>query len=84
MNNYFKNEKWDKPITFAVKHKDIDVRMASRSGGVFTALTDYVLLSGGIVYGCVLDDSFSAIHIRATEAFTRDRMRGSKYIQSEM
>ena len=44
MNNYFKNEKWDKPITFAVKHKDIDVRMASRSGGVFTALTDYVLL----------------------------------------
>ena len=32
----------DFPIVYAVKHKDLDVRMASRSGGIFTAVSDVV------------------------------------------
>lgn len=31
----------------AVKHKDIDTRMASRSGGIFTAVCDLILVRGG-------------------------------------
>ena len=72
------------PSTYAVKHKDENVRSNSRSGGVFTALSDFVLEQGGIVYGCVMKNTTEAVHIRATTKAERDLMRGSKYIQSEM
>ena len=40
-----------KPLYFGVIHKEEEVRMMSRSGGMFTALSDYVLRNGGTVYG---------------------------------
>lgn len=75
---------WNKPEVFAVQHKDENVRAASRSGGIFTALSDYVLGQDGVVYGCVLTEDFEAVHVRADSKHVRDRMRGSKYIQSKM
>ena len=80
----YKREKYNTPRTYAVKHRDYDTRMASRSGGIFTALSDKVLADGGAVYGCSLDDDFAAFHIKAEAAEERNRMRGSKYIQSEI
>ncbi|MDD4509936.1 MAG: Coenzyme F420 hydrogenase/dehydrogenase, beta subunit C-terminal domain [Oscillospiraceae bacterium] len=75
---------WEAPKVYAVKHKDISTRMASRSGGIFTALSDNILEQGGIVYGCVLTDDFLAAHVRAEKAEDRNQMRGSKYIQSDL
>ena len=75
---------WKQPKVYAVKHKDEATRAASRSGGIFTALSDQVLSNGGVVYGCVLTDDFDAVHIRADNAEERNRMRGSKYIQSKL
>ncbi|MCD8231327.1 MAG: Coenzyme F420 hydrogenase/dehydrogenase, beta subunit C-terminal domain [Clostridiales bacterium] len=77
-------ESMTKPQVYAVKHRDEAVRAASRSGGIFTALSDLILESGGVVYGCVLTEDFRAVHIRADNAGLRDQMRGSKYIQSEL
>lgn len=74
----------DFPICYAVKHKDFDVRMASRSGGIFTAISDAVLDEDGIVYGCALNEALEAFHIRAKTKQERDRMRGSKYVQSNL
>ena len=37
--------------SFIIKHKNIFVRENSRSGGIFTALTDIILDEKGIVYG---------------------------------
>lgn len=82
--HYYRERKFEKPITFAVKHKDYETRMASRSGGIFTALSDKVLQKKGVIYGCVLDEDFTAVHFRAEKTEDRNRMRGSKYIQSEM
>ena len=75
---------WKQPEVYAVKHKDEATRAASRSGGIFTALSDQVLSNGGVVYGCVLTDEFDAVHIRADNEEDRNRMRGSKYIQSKL
>ena len=75
---------WKQPKVFAVKHKDESTRADSRSGGIFTALSDQVLSNGGVVYGCILTDDFNAVHIRADNAEERNRMRGSKYIQSKL
>lgn len=74
----------EKPKAFAAKHKDESVRVASRSGGIFTALSDNILEKEGIIYGCVLTEDFKAIHIRTDSAVIRNQMRGSKYIQSKL
>jgi len=75
---------FEKPLTYAVKHKDESVRMVSRSGGIFTALSDKVFCGGGVVYGCIMKDNYMAVHTRAVNQDERDRMRGSKYIQSDL
>lgn len=68
--------------SYAVKHTDNLVRMKSQSGGAFTALSDEVLLRGGVTYGCALTDSFLAEYRRATTKTERDAFLGSKYIAS--
>ena len=85
---------WKQPKVYAVKHKDEATRAASRSGGIFTALSDQVLSNCGrnnganlqfyVNDGCVLMDDFNAVHIRADNEEDRNRMRGSKYIQSKL
>lgn len=69
---------------YAVKHKDTQVLKESTSGGIFTAVSDYVFEQGGVVYGAALDENIVVRHIRATTAQERNRMRGSKYVQSEL
>lgn len=63
---------WDKPRSYAVKHRDTNVDNASRSGGVFTAISDYVLNLNGIVYGCILSDSNEDVHIRTDNVSDRN------------
>lgn len=72
------------PAVYAVKHIDDSIRMKSRSGGVFTALSDYFLEADGIVYGCILDEELKVIHARADNKDERDKMRCSKYVQSDL
>ena len=56
---------YENPKFYAVKHKNEEIRAASRSGGVFTVLSDEILKDGGVVYGCVLVDCVDAKYIRA-------------------
>lgn len=77
-------ETYKQPRAFAMKHKDLTTRMSSRSGGIFTALSDWLLEMGGVVYGCALDQNYVAFHLRATTKSERNRLRGSKYVQSEL
>lgn len=70
--------------TYILKHKNELVRSASRSGGVFTALTDIILADKGIVYGCMLTNDLRVVHGRAINKEQRDRFRKSKYVQSDL
>ena len=78
------DEYFDKPIAYAFKHSSSDIVQLSRSGGIFTAISDYVLSHNGAVFGCVLSDDLQAHHIKATTENDRDKMRGSKYVQSRL
>lgn len=69
---------------YIVKHKSDLVRAKSRSGGMFTALSDVVLKNGGVVYGCRLNENLCAVHDRAETPEERDAFRGSKYVQSNL
>lgn len=68
---------------YAVKVKDPNVRLNSRSGGAFVALSDFILKKGGVVYGAILDGVSQVVHIRAVTMYERNKMCGSKYVQSD-
>ncbi|MFR2776310.1 MAG: Coenzyme F420 hydrogenase/dehydrogenase, beta subunit C-terminal domain [Anaerostipes sp.] len=75
---------WLQPKVYAIKHVDESVIASSRSGGIFTAISDNIMENGGVVYGCILTKKFEAVHVRVEDKAGRDAMRGSKYIQSKI
>ena len=75
---------WTEPRCFAVKHREPDILAESQSGGIFTALSDVVLQENGVIYGCALVEDLRVAHIRAETAEERNKMRGSKYVQSSL
>lgn len=68
----------------AVYLKDKNLRKLSTSGGAFYAFALQILNEGGIVCGCVWDDSMSAKIIATDRYEILERMRGSKYVQSRI
>lgn len=81
--NINKNECGKTSSFYAVKHKQEDIRSVSSSGGIFSAMAQTIISSGGVVYGATYDKMFSVRHLRTTdEDWTR--LRTSKYVQSDM
>ncbi|MEG1619752.1 MAG: Coenzyme F420 hydrogenase/dehydrogenase, beta subunit C-terminal domain [Eubacterium sp.] len=69
---------------YAVKHKDLDIRMTSSSGGAFTAISDFILENNGIVFGAAFNEEFEVVHQRASSKKERENLKGSKYVQSNL
>lgn len=67
----------------AAQHKDAQIRSASSSGGVFTALARGMLAQGGVVFGAAFDEALHVEHVGAFDEAELSAMRGSKYVQSE-
>ena len=65
------------------KTTDIDEQKLSTSGGAFIAFSNYILKKNGIIFG-VVDDKGSVYHTYALSPKDRDRMCGSKYVQSSL
>ena len=80
----YEHKFYEKPLVYAAKHIDDSERLKSQSGGMFAAISDVVLQDGGVIYGCILNDSFEAVHARTESKAGRDAMRYSKYVQSNM
>lgn len=59
-------------------------RISSSSGGIFPLLAHYILNKNGIVYGAAFDSSFNVVHIRGKSLDDIQRMKGSKYVQSDV
>lgn len=56
----------------------------SSSGGVFPYTAEKVISTGGVVYGAVLEDDMRVGHCEASDMEGIAKMRGSKYVQSDM
>lgn len=74
----------DLPEAYGVKHKQRKTRRTSRSGGAFVAISDVILGRNGVIYGAAMEKDCSVRHIRAESAAQRDRMKGAKYVQSDV
>lgn len=67
---------------YVVQHKNLRILKESTSGGFFTALANYILLKGGVVCGCHLDENFAAEHEFVETSDKLCHFRNSKYVQS--
>ena len=59
-------------------------RTLSSSGGAFSVFSRIVLNCGGIVYGAILDDDLQCRHVGVENVEDLAKLRGSKYIQSDI
>lgn len=73
----------DDPVVYAGRLKDRDGLMHSSSGGVFTAISDWILDERGAVACSIYDFAKHTTEFRlVTTRAQRDAARGSKYVQS--
>lgn len=72
-----------KPDCYAAKAND-EVRMTSSSGGIFSVLAEHILDRGGYVCGAAFDEDWSVHHIIVNSKKSLGRLRGSKYVQSNI
>lgn len=71
-------------IAYAAIHLDERVRYNSTSGGVFTALCQWVFQRNGVVFGAAYDENFAVVHCRADNYDSLQKKRGAKYSQSRL
>lgn len=81
LNIKYENNK--KPECYAFMASD-DIRMNSSSGGAFPVLAYEFLNNGGYVAGAVWTEDMRVKHIVSDKIEDIERMRGSKYLQSDM
>ena len=73
----------DYPIAYAAYNNNIDIRMVSTSGGVFTVIAEHLIKTkNAVVYGASFDGSFNVKHVRIDSCEDLACLRGSKYPQS--
>lgn len=73
---------YQKAVLF--QHGDARILRESTSGGLFTAIAEWVIARGGIVYGAAYDGGFTIRHVGVERLENLDRFRNSKYAQSEI
>lgn len=75
-----------KPLkqAYAGMNTNEEERIKSSSGGVFSTLAKYILNHNGIVCGAAFDEQFQVKHIIIDDENELKKIRGSKYVQSNI
>jgi coenzyme F420-reducing hydrogenase beta subunit len=72
-----------KPLrVYAAKNQDEQIRFESSSGGMFTLLSEAIILQGGVVFGARFNEKWEVIHDYTETVKGLTVFRGSKYVQS--
>ena len=70
--------------TYAAINNNEDIRLASSSGGIFTILAEETLKQGGVVFGAAFNKNWEVEHIAVYNTTELEKLRGSKYVQSDI
>lgn len=73
---------FEKPKCYAAMASD-EIRAKSSSGGIFTLLAEDIINQGGVVCGAAMEADFSVRHICVDKISDLDKLRQSKYVQSD-
>jgi acetyltransferase-like isoleucine patch superfamily enzyme/coenzyme F420-reducing hydrogenase beta subunit len=83
IENENRKNRYAVPQVFAAYHKDDKVRIDSTSGGLFSALAERMLEDGVYISGAVFDDDFLLTHTITKDKSQLEKIRSSKYLQSD-
>ena len=78
------SEQIEPSIAYAAWSKDEEDYKSSASGGAASAISQYVIENGGVVYGCAMLPDIEVKHIRVDNLSNINKLKGSKYVQSSM
>lgn len=70
--------------TFVGYNKNEEIREQSSSGGIFSLAAEWILNQNGVVFGAAFDENFEVHHIAIETKEELSRLRGSKYVQSNL
>ena len=70
--------------TYAAKHNSTEIKLKSSSGGMFSALAEIILKEGGVVFAAAFDKEWNVVHTYAEKMEDLDKLRRSKYVQSDI
>ena len=78
------NPKYSKkePLVYAGINNDINIRLQSSSGGIFTLIAEQIIQKKGVVFGACFDEQWNVVHDYTETKEGLARFRGSKYVQS--
>ena len=74
----------DLPQTFVATYDNDKILRHSSSGGIFSALSEIILDSGGVVFGAGFKKNWRVAHMPATNLDELENLRGCKYVQSQI
>ncbi|MDD5618424.1 MAG: Coenzyme F420 hydrogenase/dehydrogenase, beta subunit C-terminal domain, partial [Candidatus Omnitrophica bacterium] len=77
-------ERFKTPPAYAAWNLDKPTRINSSSGGIFSIFADYILEQGGVVFGAAFDENLMVKHVPVFKKKDLPKLRGSKYVQSEI
>lgn len=83
-NDYKRYDNFDVPLVYGLRLKENGQLMCSQSGGAFWGIAQHIIGNNGIVYGAAFESSWRVTHQKATTADELERLRMSKYVQSDM
>lgn len=69
---------------YVAYNKNDEVKKTSSSGGIFDAIARKVLSDNGIVIGAAFNDNMELEHIALEEIDDLEKLKGSKYLQSNI
>ena len=72
----------ERPVVYACKNQNRELRLRSSSGGVFYALAQEVINHGGVVFGARFNENWEVVHSCCDEVSELQAFLGSKYVQS--
>lgn len=78
------NESREPKLVYGLKNNDLECRLSSSSGGVFSCLAQDIVKQHGVVYGAAFEEDWSVSHIRVDTLEELERLKGSKYVQSKI
>ena len=68
-----------KTQTFVGYSKDEEIRKQSSSGGIFSALAEWIIQQNGVVFGAAFDENFEVHHIAIETREELSKLRAVSY-----
>lgn len=70
--------------SYIAKNKNLNVKKQSSSGGMFSVFAEFIIDNKGVVCGAAFDNSLKVKHIIVDNKKDLQKLRGSKYVQSDL